>query len=92
MTTNDTTPTVLQTKHLAAKYGMKPIQLRRILRSMPAYADGVHTNYAWDPTKDKRALEAIDREVAKRKEARAAKAQPTDPTVLAASFADVEAK
>ena len=48
------TPTVstpevkpLQTKHLAAKFGMKATILRRVLRSMPEYADGVHTNYRW---------------------------------------------
>lgn len=37
----------IQTKHLAIQFGMKATQLRRILRSMPEYADGVHTNYAW---------------------------------------------
>ncbi len=37
----------LRTKHIAAQFGMKPVALRRILRTMPAYADGVHTNYRW---------------------------------------------
>ena len=37
----------LTTKHVAAKFGLKPIQLRRVLRSMAEYADGVHTNYRW---------------------------------------------
>ena len=37
----------IQTKHLAAKFGMKATALRRVLRSMPDYADGVHTNYRW---------------------------------------------
>jgi hypothetical protein len=37
----------IQAKHLAAWLGMKPTALRRILRSMPEYADGVHTNYRW---------------------------------------------
>ena len=37
----------IQTKHLAAHLNLKPTTLRRILRSMPEYADGVHTNYRW---------------------------------------------
>jgi hypothetical protein len=37
----------IQTKHLAARFKMKATALRRILRNMPAYADGVHTNYRW---------------------------------------------
>jgi hypothetical protein len=42
-----TTDMPLRTKHLAAQFGMKPVALRRILRTMPQYADGVHTNYKW---------------------------------------------
>ena len=43
-----TTPDMpLRTKHIAAQFGLKPVALRRILRTMPAYADGVHTNYKW---------------------------------------------
>jgi|SRR5579859_3106414 len=37
----------IQTKHLAAKFGIKPTTLRRILRTMPEYNDGLHTNYRW---------------------------------------------
>ena len=37
----------IQTKHLAKEFGIKATALRRILRSMPEYADGVHTNYRW---------------------------------------------
>lgn len=37
----------IQTKHLAAKFGIKATALRRVLRSMAEYADGVHTNYRW---------------------------------------------
>lgn len=37
----------IQTKHLAVKFNMKATALRRVLRSMPEYADGVHTNYRW---------------------------------------------
>lgn len=37
----------IQTKHLAKDFGIKATALRRILRSMPEYADGVHTNYRW---------------------------------------------
>lgn len=50
----------ITTKQLAPKYNLKGTQLRRILRSMPAYADGVHTNYSWDPIADKAALAQID--------------------------------
>jgi len=42
-----TVDTPLRTKHIAAQFGLKPVALRRILRTMPAYADGVHTNYKW---------------------------------------------
>ena len=38
---------IFTTKHVAAIFGITPMQLRRILRTMPEYADGVHTNYAW---------------------------------------------
>ena len=48
----------LKTKHVAAMFSMTPVALRRVLRSMPQYADGVHTNYRWDP-KDKKALDTI---------------------------------
>jgi hypothetical protein len=37
----------ITTKHLCIKFGMKGTALRRILRTMDPYADGVHTNYAW---------------------------------------------
>lgn len=37
----------LRTKHLAKEFGIKATALRRVLRSMPEYADGVHTNYKW---------------------------------------------
>lgn len=53
MTTKTTTPSAepaimpIQTKHLAAQFKVKATMLRRVLRSMPAYADGVHTNYRW---------------------------------------------
>jgi len=39
---------MLFTVDLAKKLGMTPVALRRILRSMPEYADGVHTNYSWE--------------------------------------------
>lgn len=53
MKTNITAPATetailpIQTKHLAVKFNLKPTALRRILRSMKEYADGVHTNYRW---------------------------------------------
>ena len=68
----------LTTKQLAPKYNLKGTQLRRILRSMPAYADGVHTNYAWDPIKDKAALAQIDaavKAIADKRAKRAAEAK-----------------
>lgn len=37
----------IQTKHLAAKFGIKATALRRVLRTMPEYADNVHTLYRW---------------------------------------------
>ena len=48
----------IKAKHVAAKFGMKPTALRRILRAMPQYADGVHTNYAW-PSLDCAAVKEI---------------------------------
>lgn len=37
----------LRTKHVAAQFKLKPVALRRVLRNMTEYADGVHTNYSW---------------------------------------------
>ena len=56
--TIETAEVTLRTKHVAAKFNMTPVQLRRVLRSMPKYADGVHTNYRWDP-KDTKAMDEI---------------------------------
>ena len=38
---------MLTTKDVAARFEIKPVQLRRILRSMPEYADGGYTEYRW---------------------------------------------
>ena len=77
MTTKTTTPSAetaimpIQTKHLAAQFKVKATMLRRVLRSMPAYADGVHTNYRWAEN-DKRiadialALKKVEDDKAKR--------------------------
>lgn len=57
---------------------MKGTQLRRILRSMPDYADGVHTNYRWDEKADTKKIEAIAakiKDLATKKAARAAEAK-----------------
>ena len=62
----------IQTKHLAVKFGMKATALRRVLRSMPAYADGVHTNYRWAEN-DKR-IDAIAAAIAKLTEEKAKRA------------------
>ena len=55
-------PALLKTAHIAKRHGMRPQALRRILRAMPDYADGVFTRYGWDPTNPKHAaqLTAID--------------------------------
>ncbi len=56
MTDKNATPATtvpeLRTSHLAKRFGLKPTALRRILRSMPEYADGVHTNYRWKSESD----------------------------------------
>lgn len=66
----------IQTKHLAAKFGIKATALRRILRSMPAYADGVHTNYRWAENDPKIAdIDAQIKKLAKDKQERAAAAK-----------------
>jgi hypothetical protein len=69
-TGNSATATVvdmpIKTKHLASQFGIKATALRRVLRSMPEYADGVHTNYRW-AEKDPRIAQikaAIDKQAA----------------------------
>jgi hypothetical protein len=77
-----TTPTAsLRTKHVAAMFNIKPVSLRRILRTMPAYADGVHTNYRWDPA-NKKAIDEIGAAI-KALEAKRAKAAETAKAELA---------
>ena len=76
--TQTTTENYLTTKHLAARFNMKGTQLRRILRSMPDYADGVHTNYRWDEKTDSHKIKAIEakiKDLAVKKQARAAEAK-----------------
>lgn len=73
-----TTDNYLTTKHLAARFNMKGTQLRRILRSMQDYADGVHTNYRWDEKADANKIKAIEakiKDLAAKKQARAAEAK-----------------
>jgi glycerophosphoryl diester phosphodiesterase len=93
----ETVPTVLpiQTKHLAAKFNMKATALRRILRSMPEYADGVHTNYRWAENDPK--IKAIEQAISKltaEKSARAeaAKAALAARVAAATAQAKVDAK
>lgn len=55
-TTATETKQILTTRHIAAMAKIKPTQLRRVLRSMTEYNDGMHTNYSWvegDPMIDK---------------------------------------
>jgi len=70
--TTETAILPIQTKHLAAKFKMKATALRRVLRSMPAYADGVHTNYRW--AENDKAIDAIAAAIKKLAEAKAARA------------------
>lgn len=56
----DTMP--IKTSHLAKRFNIKATALRRVLRSMPEYADGVHTNYRWAEN-DKR-IDAIGKKLA----------------------------
>jgi len=49
----------LTTQHVAAKFGLTPVALRRVLRSMPEYADNIRTNYRWQVWDDK-AIAKID--------------------------------
>lgn len=71
------TDKVYTTKEMSAALGMTGKQLRRILRSMDTYNDGIYTRYAWskkDYDKIVKAIKAnIDAKVAA-KEAKAAKA------------------
>lgn len=91
MKTPDTTSNAtLRTKHVAAKFGLKPMHLRRILRSMPTYADGVHTNYAWDPA-DTKALAAIEAAIKKAADDKAKRAEAAKAALLKKQ-ADVKAQ
>ena len=84
-TKTEATVMPIQTKHLAVKFGMKATTLRRVLRSMPEYADGVHTNYRWAEN-DKR-IDAIARQINKLAQDKAKRAE----TAKAALAARVEA-
>lgn len=85
---------VLTTKHLAAKFGMKATALRRVLRAMPEYADGVHTNYAWPSWEDAQVkrIEAAISALAKRKVEAAQAAKSALEARIAQAQAKVEAK
>lgn len=80
----------LKTKHLAAKFHMTAMQLRRVLRSMPAYADGVHTKYAWSEN-DTKAIAEIEnaiKSIAEKKE----KAKQAAQAALKAKEAEKKAQ
>lgn len=90
-TATESTPK-LQTKHVAKMFNMRQQQLRRILRSMAEYADGVHTNYAWDPA-DKAALQRIKAAIdAKAAKAEAAKKAAQEKIAKAAAEAKAQEK
>lgn len=79
----------IRAKHLAAKFNLKPTTLRRILRNMPEYADGVHTNYRW-AEKDPRIgrIEAAVKQARTEREAKAKAAKEAlDARVKAAAKA-----
>lgn len=98
-TTPTTTPATtaapempLKTKHLAAKFGMKATQLRRVLRSMPAYADGVHTNYRWTENDARIAdIEAAIKRLADEKASRATAAKAALAARVAKAAAEAKA-
>ena len=69
-----TTPDMpIRTAHLAKQFSLKATALRRILRSMPAYADGVHTNYRWSENDPR--IAAIGQQIAKLAADKLARAQ-----------------
>jgi hypothetical protein len=85
----------IQTKHLAVKFGMKATALRRILRSMSEYADGVHTNYRWSENDPK--IKTIELQIAKlatekKARAEAAKAALAARVAAATTQAKADAK
>jgi mannitol-1-phosphate/altronate dehydrogenase len=82
---------VLKTKHLAAKFNMKPTALRRVLRSMPEYADGVHTNYSWQGESDPR-ISRIAEAIKKQEEDRKARAAKAKEELAAKAKAEDQAK
>lgn len=82
-TTAPATITILKTKEVAEKFGITPVALRRVLRTMPEYADGVHTNYKWDE-KDTKALRSIETAIAKVKKDKEAKAKEAKAKLEAA--------
>lgn len=78
----------IRAKHLAAKFGMKATAFRRILRTMPEYADGVHTNYAWAEN-DAKAFKRIEGVIAGLKAKREAAAKEAKDKI---AKAEAEAK
>lgn len=44
----ETTVVLTTAPALAKRLGVKPTYLRRVLRSMERYNDGIHTKYGWD--------------------------------------------
>lgn len=60
-TANALDPASLTTTELAERFGITPKQLRVVLRSMPEYADGVHTRYRW--SENDPAIERIEKAV-----------------------------
>lgn len=75
------------TTDLGKRFNMKPTYLRRILRSMTAYNDSVHTKYGWDETTKagKEAIAEIAKEVARRKGAPSDKAMEAKASAKAAA-------
>jgi hypothetical protein len=63
MPTTTTDSSILTTKHVAAKFGIRTTHLRRILRTTDKYDDGRFTRYAWKGWNDpdlKKAMVAIE--------------------------------
>lgn len=93
--TASTTEMPIQTKHLASRFKIKATALRRVLRSMPDYADGIHTNYRWsenDPRIAKIELQLKKLEQEKADRAKAAKTALDERAKKLAATAAADAK
>jgi hypothetical protein len=76
----------IKTKQVAEMCGVSTFELRRVLRSMPRYDDGVQTHYIWDDVSDAALLDEIKAKVAAytaRGKAAPSKPEPSESEVRA---------